>query len=182
MAFWLFAGADIGSQITTNSLRQKSSWVCLSTPLFLTCISPQTLICTVSWNWWKSSQTWVWVSQVFMSLLSWSNKLFHVSTYGMEKEGQKISGLSLAYLISVACKDVNPKDTERPKCFMKSKFSTMCLDVHFIMVDSTQLVTELKIWDLPHQKKIRADIHFSNICFKPANKLVFPNLQQIQKA
>ena len=63
---WLFkingllavCGANLRSEIrTTNSLRQKSSWICLSTSFSLPCINPQALIHTVSWNQWKSCWT-----------------------------------------------------------------------------------------------------------------------------
>ena len=102
---WLFkengflavCGADLGSELTTtNSLKQKSSWICLSPSFSLPCINPQVLICTVSWNQRKSSFTWVWTSQVFLSLLTWSDKHFAVSSYGTGKEGQKSSGLPVA--------------------------------------------------------------------------------------
>ena len=54
---WLFSvcGADFRSEFTTNSLRQKKL-LDLSQYMFLF-TNPQPLICTVSWNWWKSSQT-----------------------------------------------------------------------------------------------------------------------------
>ena len=74
---WLFkkngflavCGADLGSELTTNFLIQISSWICSST-FSLPCINPQALIHTVSWNQWKSSQTWIWTGQVFWSLLT----------------------------------------------------------------------------------------------------------------
>ena len=54
--------------------------------------------------------TWVGTIQVFFLLLSWSNKHFAGSAYGIGKECQKSSGLSLACPLPVACKDGNPKD------------------------------------------------------------------------
>ena len=56
-------------------------------------------MCTVSWNQWKSSQTWVWTGQVFSSLLTLDNKHFAVSACGIETNGQRSFGLSLAWHI-----------------------------------------------------------------------------------
>ena len=80
-------GADLGSawELKTNSLRQRSFWICLSTSFSLWNINPQALICTVN------CQTWVWAGQVFKSLLTWSNKRFEVSSYGIEKDGQEVT-------------------------------------------------------------------------------------------
>ena len=39
-------GADLGSELTTSSLRQKSSLICLRTSFSLLCINPQAWICT----------------------------------------------------------------------------------------------------------------------------------------
>ena len=110
----------------------------------------------------ESSQTWVWISssisyiEHFSSLLTWSNKHCAVDA-GMKKEGQKSSGISLAYLLPVACKHGNPKNwSALDKLFHQSqilrlnKLFCFCLfyDFYLIMIDHTQLGTELEIWDL----------------------------------
>ena len=136
------------AELTTNSMRTKSSWICLSISFSLPCINPQVLIGNVSWNQWKSksSQTWVWTSQVFSSLLTWSNKHFAVSSYGKEEEGRKSWGLSLSCLLTrwlskglaTFCQNVSlNKNSKQIFCY--------CLfhDVHLLMVDLTELCTEL---------------------------------------
>ena len=57
----------------------------------------------------KSYQTWVWTSQGFLSLLTWSNKHFTISAYGMEKEGQKSPDISWACLLPFTSKEGDHK-------------------------------------------------------------------------
>ena len=106
----LWCRSQIGAHTVANSLRQKSSWICLSISFSLLCINPQALICTLRGNQWKSFLIWVGTIQVFLLLLTWNNRHFAGSAYGIGKECQKSSGLSLACLLPVACKDGNPKD------------------------------------------------------------------------
>ena len=97
---WLFkkngclavSGSDLGSELTTSSLRQDSSWGCFSTSVSLPCINPQAqleaLICTISWNQQKSRWTCVWIEQDFSSSVTGSDLLFAVSANWMGKEGK----------------------------------------------------------------------------------------------
>ena len=70
--FLAVCGADLDSELTTTwnsltqTLRQTSSWICPSTSFLFTVHQSS----TVSWNQWKSSQTWIWTGQVFWSLLT----------------------------------------------------------------------------------------------------------------
>ena len=65
----------------------------------------QASIFTVSWNRWKSSRIWACGHEshdkFFSSFLTWSDKIFVVSAYWMEKEGQTSSGFALACLLIV---------------------------------------------------------------------------------
>ena len=56
--FSAIGGADLGQELTTNSLpvRQKCSWICLIISFSSRCINPQALICTVRWNQSNSAQ------------------------------------------------------------------------------------------------------------------------------
>ena len=64
-------------------------------------------------------------------------------------------------------------------------FGCLSYDVHLIMVESTQLSTELWIWDLLHCKIYGRYpfLLFYNPAskFKPESKLIFPTLYHIQK-
>ena len=78
LVIWLFkkngflavCGEDLGSELKANSLRRKGCQSCLSSFFSLWWINPQSLVCTVSWNQWRSSWTWVWTSQIFYLLLT----------------------------------------------------------------------------------------------------------------
>ena len=179
---WCWSQNRLGSEHTTNSMGQKSSWICLRTSFSSTCINPQigpqSLIYTISWNQCKSSLTWVWTSQNFLSLLTSSNLLFVLMEWNERSE-------TLRPLLTL------PTSSPLwPKCCIKWKFLTNVLlllfyDVHLIMADHTQLITELKVWDLLHQ--IRADILFSSklmILFQISKQLSFPqaDLRHIQNA
>ena len=76
-------GADLGSDPTLphSKLTEAEKLLDLSQYyifLFTMHQSSSSHFCTVSWHWWKSCQTWVWTSQVCLSLLTWSNKHFAV--------------------------------------------------------------------------------------------------------
>ena len=89
-------GAGLWSELTTNSLRKKSTWICLSTSFSLQCINPLALVCTVSWNQWKYSQTWVWTSQVIAHI---KQQTFCSSLMERKMTAKKSSGISLACLL-----------------------------------------------------------------------------------
>ena len=101
------SGSYVGPELKTGSLRQNSSWTRLSKsfPLPCTCINPQALIHTVSWNQWKvpcDCVTCVWTRLDFSPTLTGSKVLFAAITYRMRKEVQKSSGLSSSFLCPVA--------------------------------------------------------------------------------
>ena len=94
---WLFGCLWFRSRIRAqNKLSEvESSWICtMSSPSSLPCINPQAasqaLICTVSWNQWKSTEPL-------------GPELEQTDCSQVEKEGKKSSGLSLACLFPVAC-------------------------------------------------------------------------------
>ena len=77
--------ADLGSELTTNALRQKSSLICLSTSSSLPCINPQAqaLIGPASVSWkscWSVCWIWVWTIQVFLSLPLTISQCWHEAT------------------------------------------------------------------------------------------------------
>ena len=104
---WLFekngflavSGSNLGLELVTSSLRQNSSWTCVSTSFSLPCINFQALIRTISWNRWKAIRTCLWTRQDLCSPLTGSDLIFAVSAYGMGKEGQKSSDLTGACLL-----------------------------------------------------------------------------------
>ena len=98
---WLLGCLWCRSQIRAhNKLSEVEKHLDLSQYIFLFTLHQSS---SSSRNPWNSRQTWVWTSQVFLSLLTWSHKIFAVRAYGTGKEGQKGSGLSLACLLPVAC-------------------------------------------------------------------------------
>ena len=151
MAFFSQISDKSSAQLTTT-LRQKSSWICLSTSFSLLCVYPQALICTVSWNQWMSCQTWVWTSQVFLSLLTWSNKQVAVSSYGTEKEGQKSSGLFFSLSTSCGLLGWPSQGLARSGQNVSynhesQQFVFCCLFYHHAHLN-VQSGTKLEIWDL----------------------------------
>ena len=103
--FLAFSGSwsDLGLELVTSSLRQNSSWTCVSTSFSLPCINFQALILTISCNRWKAIRICLGTRQDFCLPLTGSDLIFAVSAYGMGKEGQKSSGLTRACLLPVAC-------------------------------------------------------------------------------
>ena len=86
LASWL---SVVQISLTTNSLRQKGSWICHSTsePFSFPCINPHALIHTVGWNQWKSCSK---LELLDLSLdKPRSNKHFAVSTYAIGKKAWK---------------------------------------------------------------------------------------------
>ena len=150
------SGSDLWLELVTSSLRQNSSWTCVSTPFSLPSINFQALILTISWNRLKAIRTCFWTRQNFCSPLTGSDLIFAVSTYGMGKEGQKSSGLTRACYFLWLAKMATPRTGHQwPKCFI-NPFSNQNLcyylshNVHLIMVNGTQHCTVSEIWDLHH--------------------------------
>ena len=145
--------------LSSDASRKMASW--LSVMQISDQSSQQTLWGRKALGSMRSCHTWVWRSQIFSLLLTWRNEHFAVSTYGIRKEGQKGSGISLASFLWLA-RTATPRTGQlRPKCFVKSKFwikfwflLQCCLfyHVHLITIDSTYLDTELEIWDMLHYK------------------------------
>ena len=106
----------------------------------------------------------------------------------MGKKGQKSSGLLLAGLLLVTCCDGHTKDwlalakkLHYIKILIKI-FVPACSNVHLIMVNDAQYCN----WNLKSSLlKIGGQISFSIIIlwsfFKPANKLILPDLDHLQK-
>ena len=159
---WLLAvcGADLGSELTSNSLGQKSSWVYLNTSFSLKCINPQALICTVSWNQWKSSQTWVWIRQVFLTLLTWSLR----NGNGRPEKLRPFLSLSTSSgLLGWWSQGQASFGKNVPLNQNSQQILCCCLfcDVHLIMVDSTQLVFVLEIWECYIKKLVQTSFKLS---------------------
>ena len=101
MACWL-SDAGLWLELTTNSLRQKSSLICLSTSFPLPCINPQALINTVSWNHWKSCQTWVWTWQDKFSGNCW-HEATNILQLALMEWKRKASKLRPLLSLSTSC-------------------------------------------------------------------------------
>ena len=87
MAFWLFLDQRIRACIKLPEAVQLLDLChCVSTSFSLPCINSQALICTISWNQSKASQTCLWTRQDFCSPLTGSDLIFAVSACGMGKE------------------------------------------------------------------------------------------------
>ena len=103
VTFLAVCGADLGSKLTTNSLRQIKL-LDLSQYIFLFTMhrsSSSNLHCKLKLT--KILSDLSLTSQVFSSLLTWNNKHSAVGSYGIGKEGQKSSGLFWACLLAVTC-------------------------------------------------------------------------------
>ena len=164
---WLFekngflavSGSNLGLELVTSSLRQNSSWTCVSTSFSLPCINFQALIRTISWNRWKAIRTCLWTRQDLCSPLTGSDLIFAVSAYGMGKgRPEKLwshRSLSTSWLAKLATPRMGH---QWPKCFVNpfsSQILCCCLskNVHLIMVNCGQHCTVSEIWDL-HPCKI----------------------------